>query len=208
MESKIRKVQRWLERCVDACKSRSWENALADMECAAAELESARKELWSVVDGSRARIRARRRSITLGATATATIFVLMFAIPVTMPEPVRQLAQAVAWEDEKALLELITRDEKDLILSLRKSLSSSNKFDIAEAKGEIPAPDSISLTSLPAVKVASSKPVREEKNEAKIEKVEQRESIPLNEVVELLEIGQRALRKGDDFIVLEERKRN
>ncbi len=208
MESKIRKVQRWLERCVDACKSRSWENALADMECAAAELESARKELWSVVDGSRARIRARRRSMTLGATATATIFVLMFAIPVTMPEPVRQLAQAVVWEDEKALLELITRDEKDLILSLRKSLSSSNKFDIAEAKGEIPAPDSISLTSLPAIKVASSKPMREEKNEAKIEKVEQRESIPLNEVVELLEIGQRALRKGDDFIVLEERKRN
>nr|WP_321499932.1 hypothetical protein [uncultured Dethiosulfovibrio sp.] len=197
MESKIRKVQRWLERCVDACKSRSWENALADMECAAAELEAARKELWSVVDGTRAQIKARRRSRTLGASLTATVFVLLFAIPVAMPEPMRQLTQTMAWEDEKALLELVTRDERDLLLSLRKSLSGANRFEVAEGIGETPSPEDLTVASVPTARAGKDK----------VENAT-RQPIPLDEMVELLEIGQRALRRDEGFIVLQERETN
>ncbi|SMG29782.1 hypothetical protein [Dethiosulfovibrio salsuginis] len=208
MESKIRKVQRWLERCVDACKSRSWENALADMECAAAELESARKELWSVVDGTRSQIKAKRRSRTLGASLTATVFVLLFAIPVAMPEPMRQLTQTMAWEDEKALLELVTRDERDLLLSLRKSLSGANRFEIAEGTGETPSPEPLAVASVSRTRSVGPKPARSGQDKDKEVENAARQPIPLDEMVELLEIGQRALRRGEGFIVLEERETN
>lgn len=197
MENKIRKVQRWLERCVDACKSRSWENALADMECATAELESARKELWSVVDGSRAAARSRRRSKRLEASFVATILVLMSAIPVAMPEPMKRVVQSMGWEDQRAMLEFVTRDEKALITSLRKSLSSANRLE------EIEDREGLSQTSTTQVSVASVP-----KEEIKFVRGKNADDvdgpIALDEVVQLLEIGQKALRRNEGFIIMEE----
>ena len=200
MENKIRKVQRWLERCVEACKSRSWENALADMECATAELESARKELWSVVDGSRAAARSRRRTRRLEASFVATILVLMSAIPVAMPEPVRKAVQSMGWEDQRAMLEFLTRDEKALITSLRKSLSSANRFEGIEDRNNIPSVASeVSVASVPrTAPKRESKPLR-----IKILK-DADGPIALDEMVQLLEIGQRALRGNEGLIILEE----
>ena len=200
MENKIRKVQRWLERCVEACKSRSWENALADMECATAELESARKELWSVVDGSRAAARSRRRTRRLEASFVATILVLMSAIPVAMPEPVRKAVQSMGWEDQRAMLELLTRDEKALITSLRKSLSSANRFEGIEDRNNIPSVASeVSVASVPrTAPKRESKPLR-------IKVLKDADGpIALDVMVLLLEIGQKALGRNGDFIVLEE----
>lgn len=204
MENKIQKVQRWLERCLGACKSKSWENALADMECAAAELDTARKELWSVVDGSRAIVRARRRSRTVGASFIAAVFVLMSAIPVVMPEPMRQVVQSMEWEDQKAMLELITRDEKALLVSLRKNLSNANQasqIDRTKYKEEVllDRPGPISVVSIPAesVEVANLK-----------KRTDGEESIALEDMVQLLEIGQKALRKSEGFMILEERDNN
>lgn len=200
MENKIRKVQRWLERCVEACKSRSWENALADMECATAELESARKELWSVVDGSRAAARSRRRTRRLEASFVATILVLMSAIPVAMPEPVRKAVQSMGWEDQRAMLEFLTRDEKALITSLRKSLSSANRFEGIEDRNNIPSVASeVSVASVPrTAPKRESKPLR-------IKVLKDADGpIALDEMVQLLEIGQRALRGNEGLIILEE----
>ncbi len=202
MENKIRKVQRWLERCVEACKSRSWENALADMECATAELESARKELWSVVDGSRAAARSRRRTRRLEASFVATILVLMSAIPVAMPEPVRKAVQSMGWEDQRAMLEFLTRDEKALITSLRKSLSSANRFESIEDRDDVspPAVAEVSVASVPR-----PSPKRGREPFSKNDWDDDDRPIALDEVVQLLEIGQKALRRNGDFIVLEER---
>lgn len=200
MENKIKKVQRWLERCVDACKSRSWENALADMECATAELESARKELWSVVDGSRAAARSRRRTRRLEASCVATILVLMSAIPVAMPDPVKKAVQSMGWEDQRAMLEFLTRDEKVLITSLRKSLSSANRFEGIEDRDDVPsiAPD-VSVASVPrTVQKRESKPLRN--NVLR----DADGPIALDEMVQLLEIGQKALRGNEGLIILEE----
>lgn len=199
MENKIRKVQRWLERCIDACKSKSWENALADMECAKAELESARKELWSVVDGSREAARSRRRSRSLEASFVATILVLMSAMPVAMPEPMRKAVQSIGWEDQRAMLEFLTRDEKALITSLRKSLSNANRFEATEEREELPSSSQISVASVPDKKVKFAKRKRADDIDG---------PIALDEVVQLLEIGQKALRRNEGFIVLEEQGKN
>ena len=201
MENKIRKVQRWLERCVEACKSRSWENALADMECATAELESARKELWSVVDGSRAAARSRRRTRRLEASFVATILVLMSAIPVAMPEPVRKAVQSMGWEDQRAMLEFLTRDEKALITSLRKSLSSANRFESTEDRDDASPP---AVTEVSVASVPKPFPKRGSEPFSKNDLDDDDRPIALDEVVQLLEIGQKALRRNGDFIILEE----
>lgn len=197
MDGKIKKVQRWLERCLVACKSRSWENALADMECASAELESARRELWSIVDGSRSKVRARRISRSIGASVAAAVFVLVAAFPISMPEPVRRAVRSsLAWEDQKALLELVTRDERQMLLMLRKNLSSAN---VPERAPEVPAirENQSDRVSMRAVKV--------EKTGRSVKDGSSEKEVPLDQFIELMEIGQRALRTDDGSVLLEER---
>ncbi|EFC90290.1 hypothetical protein Dpep_0258 [Dethiosulfovibrio peptidovorans DSM 11002] len=195
MDGKIKKVQRWLERCLVACKSRSWENALADMECASAELETARRELWSIVDGSRSKVRTRRISRSIGASVAAAVFVLVAAFPVSMPEPVRRAVRSsLAWEDQKALLELVTRDEREMLLMLRKNLSSAN---VPERAPEVPAirknqPDRVSMRAVKVEKTGRS--VKDGVFEGEV---------PLDQFIELMKIGQRALRTDDGPVLLE-----
>ncbi|MCF4150649.1 hypothetical protein L2W58_02445 [Dethiosulfovibrio sp. F2B] len=197
MDGKIKKVQRWLERCLVACKSRSWENALADMECASAEMENARRELWSIVDGSRVKTRTRRFSRSIGASIAAAVFVLVTAFPVSMPEPVRRAVRAsLAWEDQKALLELVTRDEREMLLMLRKNLSSAN---IPERDPETPA-----VRENPSDRV-SMRAVKVEKTGRLVKDGSSESEVPLDRFIELMEIGQRALRTDDGPVLLEER---
>ncbi|MDR1732740.1 MAG: hypothetical protein LBR61_11665 [Synergistaceae bacterium] len=51
MERRIVGVMRWLERCLKACRAGSLENALMDMECARADLEHLRDEVWTALEG-------------------------------------------------------------------------------------------------------------------------------------------------------------
>ena len=46
MEKKMNRIQRWLDRCVTACKSGAWGSALMEVECLEAEIKSAREEIW------------------------------------------------------------------------------------------------------------------------------------------------------------------
>lgn len=207
MERKINRVRRWLERCLKACKSRSWENALADMECASAELESARRELWSVVDGSRRTQRNRRYSKPLAVSLAAGVFVLAAAIPVAVPEPVKQAVSRISFDDERALLELVTRDEKALLASLRKSLSSaSGGLDDPGGLAEAVPPEK----TVPEKKYAAA-PLIEIKagQDRKMPENPRENSAPvrLDEMMQLIEIGQKALRGDQGLIVLEERRK-
>jgi hypothetical protein len=158
------------------------------MECASAELETARRELWSIVDGSRSKVRTRRISRSIGASVAAAVFVLVAAFPVSMPEPVRRAVRSsLAWEDQKALLELVTRDEREMLLMLRKNLSSANVPERAPETATVRENPS-DRVSMKAVKGGSSE------NE-----------VPLDQFIELMEIGQRALRTDDGPVLLEER---
>lgn len=47
MEKKMNRIQRWLDRCVTACKSGAWGSALMEVECLEAGLKSAREEIWA-----------------------------------------------------------------------------------------------------------------------------------------------------------------
>ncbi len=191
MEKKISAVQRWLDRCLVACRSRSWESALSDMECAAAELENARRSLWSVVDQAPQRPRGRvTRSV--GTVLAATIFVLMAALPLSTSDPIRFERRGLAWQDQEALLELVTLDEQNLLRALRKNLSGAN---LVTVPASVPKrPQEVQQPERRASLPKESVPVVREKPSQK--------TVPLDEVMSLIEIGQRALRSDGNLVIL------
>lgn len=184
MEKKINRVQRWLERCLKAFRSGYYDNALADMECAWAELESARKELWSEADGSRAVQPSRAFSKFTAAVFAASVFVLFGALPLAVSDQTGKALSQMPPEDDEPLIELVTRDEKALLSSLRKSLSSANS-----GVAELPEP-----RTAPEGRSSRPRKMKDPEDEAS--------SIKLDEMIELMEIGQRALRGDQGFVVL------
>lgn len=125
MEKKIRKVQKWLERCVLACRSGSWENALAEMECANAEMEMARKDLWARV--SEEGMHGKRRVIALVpdlvlAGGLAVLLVLFTAVPVSR---LHISAFMPSTDDRDLKVEFVSSEEEVILQALRRSLSEN-----------------------------------------------------------------------------------
>lgn len=125
METQIKKVQKWLGRCLIACRSGSWENALAEMECANAEMEVARKGLWAIVENEGNKDRSGIRSmlpnfVRAGVLAMFIVFasampVSRFNINVLFPE----------MDQDNHKVEFISTEEEVLLQALRQSLSEN-----------------------------------------------------------------------------------
>ncbi|PIE55071.1 MAG: hypothetical protein CSA35_03005 [Dethiosulfovibrio peptidovorans] len=190
MEKRIHTVQRWLDRCLLACRSRSWENALSDMECAAAELENARRVLWSVVDQPHTFSR-RRGTRSVGTVLAATVFVLMAAFPLSTSD---LRGEALLWQDQKALLELVTLDERKLLRALRNNLSGANLVEVPSSVSEPPK----------EFQRQRHRVSRSEELPSMPKSTSSQRTVPLDEMMSLIEIGQRALRGGDSLVILED----
>ncbi len=193
MEKRINTVQRWLDRCLLACRSRSWENALSDMECAAAELENARRVLWSVVDQPHTFSR-RRGTRSVGTVLAATVFVLMAAFPLSTSDLVRPEGEELLWQDQKALLELVTLDERKLLRALRNNLSGANLVEVPSSVSEPPK----------EIQRQRHRVSRSEEPPSVPKSTSSQRTVPLDEMMSLIEIGQRALRGGDSLVILED----
>lgn len=134
MEKKIARVIRWLDRCSRACSAGSWRNALMDMECAKAELDEARQDLWTLAEGTDGHPSLQRAVKVLGVACTALLLLLVAAIPLASP-PMAQNSVVVV--ESVPSLEWVSADEKTVLLSLRKSLSEANFGVSPEESGEM-----------------------------------------------------------------------
>lgn len=206
LERKIRKVQKWLERCLISCRSGSWERAIGDMECANAELRIAREELWLLAENSRES--AASRSIRhLGTTAriflVASLILMISAAPIAVNHgPVSQRASS----GDKPVLEWLEKDEEILITALRRSLSENGfrETDVSDTvitgkewqtEKENPVfrgdtDPSVEGRDIPDAARASRDP-----EDAKV--LQNPSEIMMEEVLALLEIGQRVLRNPE-----------
>ena len=109
-----------------ACRAKSWENALMEMECAKAEMDLAREELWAAAqeDGN------GKRMHVLAFRSTRAAFVAAFLLLVTAA-PIANSVMIVQEQGRIAIrtapvLEWVTTDERTLLSALRKSLSEAN----------------------------------------------------------------------------------
>lgn len=195
MEKRFRRVQRWLERCIEACKKEKWSSAVADVECARAELEAAREELWqAVADGGRNEGATWLRTafpLSVRSALLAAAVIMAAAIPLstgTGPGTPQNV-------DAGATLEWVTPDERNVLAALRRSLSDMNSARMREEPGAGFAP---SGTGDRQVAQAPERPVQEAARPAPREQTgngpSEQLDVTIDEILSLYEIGQRALR--------------
>lgn len=214
MEKKFRRVQRWLERCIEACRKEKWSNAVADVECARAELETARDELWSLVSEGRAAEKAgyveKILPLSLRSAFLAVVVVMAAAFPLstgTVPVALEQV-------ENKVSLEWVTQDEKRLLTSLRQNLSDMNsarntdgdvtRAETTETAGE-PGQQVAKTSSTSAALHAGGGGQTRRQDLPGQSSGRKEEDVTIDEILSLYEIGQRALRS--ESITIEETSR-
>ncbi|NLD95729.1 MAG: hypothetical protein GX635_01310 [Synergistaceae bacterium] len=163
MEKKIARIYRWLERCAKACSAGSWNSALLDMECAKAELEDVRTEIWSKTEGAFGVRPTRRGALALKASFLSVVLLFSLAAPLAIQSsrPASSVYQASGnVHSGEHVLEWVTGDEQAVLAALRKSLSDANRaWSAAAFRGETDAVAGESA-SAPAM---DEDPVAEEK---------------------------------------------
>jgi hypothetical protein len=208
VESHLKRVERWLKRCVAACRGGSWFDALSEAECLEAEAKGLREKLWRAAEDEAVgadKIGAGARVFSLlKVAALAMVMVLTAVLPISTDTGSMSLDAARAPET----FEFLTGVESDIINALRKSLSSGNQGAAAlTVTVEIPAKTVPETVKSGAAMAAEAKPeaveitVSPQTADEIIADVPRRPSA--DEVIALIQVGQRALRVSEPGIKVE-----
>ncbi|MGC9490015.1 MAG: hypothetical protein ACP5CD_02150 [Thermovirgaceae bacterium] len=194
MEKRFRRVQRWLERCIEACRKEKWPSAVADVECARAELEAARKELWSAVSEAGGAGEARRLGRGLPLVARSAVLAVAVIMAAALPLSTSNVFMTLEQETSGVSLEWVTPDEKSLLLALRESLSEMNSVrnELGSSPGQVPAAKPDRRVARDTAASMTESPVQKEQGKPEGPPSEKAE-VTLDEILSLYEIGQRAL---------------
>ena len=118
MEKRVAGIIRWLERCVKAYKDGAVESALMDAECARADIEALRGDLWRKLEQCH-NVRVRR----LNFFKTAEAFFWAFGIMLITATPLALQQDGPTGENRSGgnfTLEWVTPDEMELLGNLRR----------------------------------------------------------------------------------------
>ena len=187
MERKLKRVERWIGRCREACRMKRWQMALLEIESAKADLEGVRRDLWE-------RAEAEETGESLFFSSAGMLFrrggmafflLILMAVPLSVGERSRLLAE---FQEEKSLV-FVTKDEKELLSSLRKSLSAGAvRFSEADFSDSRKNPEESSLSFAGGSGESSSSPRKENLSQ------EASRGLGFDEVLALVQVGERALR--------------
>ncbi|MDT8284625.1 MAG: hypothetical protein RQ767_03800 [Thermovirgaceae bacterium] len=183
MEKNLKRVHRWIDRCIAACGSQKWDSALAEVECAKAELESARETIWQKASGSGEQSPTGQIfMLSFRSLAFALLVVMVAALPISTGG----YAPMGVGRTGSLTLEWVTSDEQSVLKALRTSLSDMNFAREAQSDSNI---------TLPGIRVPADQ-VRQQPAVGR----EEAGADPLDKILTLIEIGQRALR-GEGSVI-------
>jgi hypothetical protein len=207
VERRIAGIVKWLERCLKACKAGTLESALMDVECARADMERLRDEVWKKL-GRRHSAKKRmqfietRLKVILGA----------FVVVLTAATPVALLQEGLpreGQERESVTLEWVTPDEKTLLGHLRKHLSDSNSFASIQPEPQRLQSPQLQSPELPQTRpqarisegerVIRAAPKREPKDATRDDAV----GIPYDRIISLVQAGEKAMKNDEPAIKIE-----
>ena len=188
-----------------ACRAKSWENALMEMECAKAEMDLAREELWAAAqedgNGKRMHVLAFRST---RAAFVAALLLLITAAPIANSVTIVQEQGKIAIRTAP-VLEWVTTDERTLLSALRKSLSEAN----AGSSREVFAPSDARTDGVGNAETRVSAVDRKERDvSGKLTERAGRESLSAKSqpvvtgemIYSLVQLGQKALRNSEPAI--------
>jgi len=198
LEKRLKRVQRWIDRCVEACRCKAWSSALAELECARAELDSASREIWEIADGSTTESRkgwSLPPKEPLLHVFVVAVFMLLLAGAPTSVESFNPSPPVAS--EPGPLVEWVTADEKALLDNLRKSLAGG-----AAAASANPAASSARSANKGGVAVQArlAAPSMQE-----VAPVSPRIETPVQpeDLLSLIQVGQRALRPDGEGLKIE-----
>lgn len=182
MEKDLKRVNRWIDRCIAACRNNKWDSALAEVECARAELESARENIWERASGSQRQFPVGQVfALSFRSLAVAVLVVMVAALPISTGgyAPIGVGAGSLR-------LELVTSDEQSVLKALRTSLSDMNFARETQPRENV-------------IHQGNRVLPRDEKNDPAA-LPQDTGTVAIDEILTLLEIGQRALR-GEGIVI-------
>jgi len=198
LEKRLKRVQRWIDRCVAACRCKAWNSALAELECARAELDSASREIWELAEGSTTESRNGWNPLPRGSLVpvlAVTLFILLLAGAPTSTEsfnPSRPVAS-----EPGPLVEWVTADEKALLDNLRKSLAGG-----AAAASASPSASLVRSVNKGGI-TSQARPAAPPKQEAAPVSPRVETPVQPEDLLSLIQVGQRALRPDGEGLKIE-----
>jgi hypothetical protein len=210
-DKRLRRIERWLRRCAEACRCGALGAAIMEIECMEAETREFRKELWEKAEDEAAPARPRSLKKAVFACVRVTFLSAALVLAAGLPLSVEQDRPFHGFQPES--LALLTSTESDILNALRESLSSRNSgtivlsIELPEEAGE-PAPPNFGAAAAettaparaPAVKVLETKPPAPETSIMTPEPVETQATPTVEEVLSLIQVGQMALRVSEPAV--------
>lgn len=214
LEKRLNRIERWLKRCVVACRCGSWSAALMEVECMEAETRTLREDIWRAAEaeaGCAKRVPLKQRAWLWGKVAAiAAVFVLAAGIPLSIDQdrPFQGFSS-----DSVALL---TSTEAEILSALRDTLSQQNEGRVIlaveiddrspalqpVARGAALASEPRETTparrAVPSVGGQRAPSVRVEPLPPRQEPVGKEPSV--EDVISLIQVGQRALRASESAV--------
>jgi hypothetical protein len=200
MDRHLKRVERWLIRCVTACRCGSWGDALAEAECLEAETKGLRDKLWVAAEEEASARKRRTFAFSaftiLKVSALAMTMVLTAVIPISFDPEARGGVSA-----PMESIALLSRTESDIINALRESLSSGNSgrvvISVEIPDESLPPVQNGAALASEAARPAPRQVVAEIAPPAPVAEESGARRPSVDEVISLIQVGQRALRTSE-----------
>ena len=224
LERRIKRIRRWIDRCAAACERRLWASAIAELDCARAELEETRRALGDHLASEP--LATGAASPALRVALTALLLLPLLSHPAGLPLG-RENSLPPLFTASGSIVEIVTADEKLLLDSLRspggnptaraveaetevaREASSAAEPGNSMSEGVSPGLEAGAspLTEAPRVARAGGESSRSgeisetPKKDASSGKLRSDGELPAEEILRLLQVGQRAL-EGESAVVV------
>ena len=198
MERRVTGIIRWLERCVKAYKNGAVESALMDAECARADMETLRDELWKKLEGRHCARSRRFKSFKAAEALFGAIGILLItAAPLALPQD--RLAKENRAE-EYLTLEWVTPDERELLSNVRKRPEEPLALVVKPDEPVVPA------VEVQTVSARIVEPAKRRSLELPPQRSEQKKpetNLTYDNILSLIETGERAMKNESPAIKVE-----
>ena len=181
MERRIAAINRWLERFQNSYRAGAMESALMDAECARADLEDLRLDVWESV-GRVSLPHRLRAGVLCGVLFSTSLIVMATASPIAQPPLSRPPVVNTVQPKERPLASVPPPEQKTARRDARPTKEARSP------KKERPARKA--SAALPREEVLAVHPAR---------------VLPDNEVFSLVQTGARALKNEDPVIKIRRR---
>lgn len=205
MERRIAVIMRWLERCLNEYRAGSLESALMDAECARADIETLRQDVWAKLERRHGRV--SWRGAFWGRFSSAALSVLLLLLLTASP-----LSTVPSSVLEPGFEEGVSADELSLwSSSLRRDEQGFERRLWSEVPlGEAAASKKIAVAQPPAPSARGRKTRPGGAREAEKERVISRQTpsakaktVAYDRMFSLLQTGSRALKNEEPIIKID-----